>query len=159
MASLRTTWRWLPVGLLAAFQVAWAGETIPPCFGPDNYATQAALAALVNTGRVTDASAFYRDDETPYGLKTELLDAERIGRHAGPGLAETDVYRQIQKIVVHTRSGTAFSMITISETSRAECAMAAPTVVLLSPQYAALQVGTSVLESGRSQASSKGHRP
>lgn len=136
-------WRWAPLFLLLVSPMALADDAVPPCFGPDNYATQVALSALVNAGRVADASAFYRSDGAPYGLETGLLDAERIGRISGPALARTDLFRQIAKITVHTRAGAVFSMITISETTHAECSMAAPTVVLVSPEYAVLQLGTS----------------
>ena len=80
---------------MAVTHIAWSQEAAPPCYGPESYATQVALSELVNSGRAADASAFYRKDDQPFDLRTQLLDAERVGRYAGPGLAETDLYRQI----------------------------------------------------------------
>jgi len=134
-------------GLLAFAQLALADDSVaPPCYGPENYATQSALVDLVNSGRVADAASIYRDDKTPYGLTTALLDAEPVGRFSGPGLPESTVVRQIQKIEVKTRGGDAFVLLTISEVSAAECALSAPTVLLMQPEYVVLRVGESVLK-------------
>lgn len=130
---------------LAASAAATAADTAPPCYGPENHATQSALVELVNAGHVPDASAIYRDDNTPYHLKTTLLDAQQIGTLSGPGLPKVEVYRQIQKIELSTRAGNPFTLLTISETSVAECSLSSPTVVLLSPAYAVLRLGTSAL--------------
>lgn len=121
-----------------------ADDAAPRCYGPENYATQSALVQLVNRGHVADMSAVYGDDQTPYGLKTRLLDSQPSGHFSGPGLAVADVYRQIQKIEVHTQAGAAFTLLTISEVSAAECALSAPTVVMIAPTYEVLYVGEGV---------------
>ncbi|MCZ4305480.1 hypothetical protein O4G98_12120 [Zoogloeaceae bacterium G21618-S1] len=132
------------LGLSVQVSSASATEEAPPCYGPENYATQIALVELVNTRRVADATSIYRDRTTPYHLRTTLLDSQRIGRFSGPGMPETDVYRQIQKIEVRTRSGDAFILLTISEVSVLECSLSAPTVVMMQPEYVVLRVGGSV---------------
>lgn len=124
---------------------ALAEDGPPPCFGPENYATQVALSELVNAHRVEGASAFYTDTMTPYGLTTRLIDAKPVGMASGPGMPATTVYRQIQVIEVRTRQAKAFELLTISEVSAAECSLAAPTVILMHPDYAVLRVGASVV--------------
>lgn len=141
---------WLPrlvaaCCLAAVSGITSAADTAPPCYGPENHATQIALVELVNAGHVADASALYHDDNTPYHLKTTLLDAQPIGAQSGMGLSAVAVYRQIQKIELSTRSGTPYTLLTISETSFAECSLSSPTVVILSPTYALLRLGTSAL--------------
>jgi len=126
---------------------AFAEDGPPACFGPENYATQVALSELVNANRVEGASAFYKDTMTPYGLKTRLIDAKPVGMLSGPGMPATTVYRQIQVIEVRTGQAKEFELLTISEVSVAECSLAAPTVILMHPDYAVLRVGTSVVAS------------
>ncbi|WP_227817575.1 hypothetical protein [Nitrogeniibacter aestuarii] len=121
-----------------------ATANAPPCYGPDNYATQAALTALVNSNNVADATDLYHDDTVPYGLSTTLLDAAPIGPMPGAGGEGVTVFRQVQKIQVATRDNTVFELLTISEVSSVECSLTAPTVVLMVPGYNVLSVGDSL---------------
>lgn len=135
------------LALLSLSIHAFAGDAVPPCFGPENYSTQVALTELVNSGRVADSAAFYSSASTPIGLKTRLLDSKSLGVLSDVGMSGVKVFRQIQAIEARTLKGVVFELLTISEVSDVECSLAAPTVVLMRPEYAVLRIGDTVMKS------------
>ncbi len=120
-------------------------QKTPPCYGNENFATQSALTTMVNAGLIPNFASIYRDEKNPYFLKTTLLDSEKVGKYLAKDFPESDVYKQIQKVTVHTKEGKSFEVLTVSETSFVECSLSEPAVMVISPEFHILSSGTSVL--------------
>jgi hypothetical protein len=138
----------LQVGLIACMvgltfaPKAQSAENPPPCHGTERWATQTALAAMVNAGIIKDFASIYHDQQ-PYHLKTTLLESTPIGTVSMTGYPPVTVHRQIQRMEVGTKEGKQFQVLTISEATKLECSMSDVTVVILSPEYRVLATGTS----------------
>ncbi|AKJ30304.1 hypothetical protein [Caldimonas brevitalea] len=126
--------------------LAEPAEKIPPCYGPKRWATQIALDQMVEAGLIRDVASIYREGDTPYFLKTKLLESKKIGEYTSPGYPPESIYRQIQQFVVKTKEGQSYEVLTISEASPKECSMASLATVVLSPEFRILNTGKSVLD-------------
>lgn len=114
----------------------------PACHGAQSYPTQAALTMMVNEKLVPDISSIYREESTPYSLKTVLLDSKKVGRYGGSkDYPAADVYRQIQKISVGTKERQSFELITVSEVSFVECSLTGPSIIVIAPGFRVLSPG------------------
>ncbi|AKJ28336.1 hypothetical protein AAW51_1645 [Caldimonas brevitalea] len=104
-----------------------------------------ALDHMVDAGLIRDSASIYRGD-TPYFLKTELLDSQKVGVFSGLEFPTSEVYRQIEKFTVKTKEGQSYEVLTVTEVSFVECSMAHLATVLLAPEFRVLKTGTSILK-------------
>jgi hypothetical protein len=132
--------------MLPGILLAQAKGKAPPCYGEENSATQSALVEMVNAGLIKDFASIYIAEKKPYHLKTDLLSSTKIGKYSAKDFPPSDVHRQIQKFEVNTKEGQSFEVLTISEATFVECSMSSPTIIVISPEFRVLNVGTSALK-------------